>query len=199
MDDPPDPPDTETPSDIPTGEEVTKWLGDIRLTPEQHQQIKDIVHGEQFQRIKSFDRRYLVVGTGEDSAAGRRRQLVYELLDTRTDPAAVATQLEDYDLTKEEMDVWVRVFDLLCGHATHISAVIEDFDGGYVWELGLLFAPSYRPKTWVLKRRYTDSETEREHFDNGMAASHTTLLLTGDRAIEWRTEHELRTAVERIP
>jgi hypothetical protein len=91
------------------------------------------------------------------------------------------------------------VFDILCGRATHIVGVIEDFDGGYVWELGLLFAPAYREKTWILKRRYTDEDLERTRFDNGMAASHVKLLLTGDRCCEWENEAELRECAGEIP
>lgn len=53
-----------------------------------------------------------------------------------------ATTLEDYGLTPDEIRLWARAFDILCGRATHIVAVIEDFDGGYVWEMGLLFAPT---------------------------------------------------------
>lgn len=192
-------PETESNSDIPTGDEMTDWLEDIQITPDQHQLVKDIVHGDQLQQIKSFDRRYLVIGTGEESGASQRRELVYEQLDNRSHPEAVATQLEDYKPTRDEMELWVRVFDILCGQVTHITAVIEDFDGGYVWELGLLFAPSYRPKTWVLKRHYADPDIERERFNNGMAASHTKLLLTGDRAFEWQTEQELLRAVKKIP
>jgi hypothetical protein len=40
--------------------------------------------------------------------------------------------------------------------------VFEDFDGGYVWELGLTFSPSYRPKTWILKRAYESEEIEKK-------------------------------------
>ena len=57
--------------------------------------------------------------------------------------------------------------------------MVEEFDGGYVWELGLLFAPPYREKAWVLKRRYPDEEAERDRYDDGMGASHVELLLTG--------------------
>jgi hypothetical protein len=82
---------------------------------------------------------------------------------------------------------------------TQIAAVIEDFDGGYVWELGLIFAPSYREKAWILKRRYQDEKTEREQYANGMAISHVELLLTGERAREWTDTAELREAVSKIP
>lgn len=185
---------------MPAKEQVVDELADgISLSPAEHERVKNLVHGQQFQRIKGFDRRYLVVGTGEDDEAGERRQFVYDRLDSRTNPPAVATQLEDYDLRKDEMRLWVRVFDILCGMCTQIVAVIEDFEGGYVWELGLIFAPTYRKKTWILKRRYQDQETERERFANGMAISHVKLLLDGERAQEWIDAEELRDVVQSIP
>lgn len=181
------------------GELLDELTDGISLTPEENEQIKDLVHGPQFQRIKGYDRRYLVVGAGDGDDAATRRQFVYDLLDGRDDPPATATQLEDFGLTGEDIRLWVRVFDILCGICTHISAVIEDFDGGYVWELGLLFAPEYREKTWVLKRAYESEEREREHYDNGMAASYVELLLTGERAQEWTDREELERAVSTIP
>lgn len=185
---------------LPEESELLEGLTEeISLTPEENERIKDTVHGPQFQRIKGYDRRYLVVGAGDDDDAATRRQFVYDLLDSREDPPATATQLEDFGLTGEDIRLWVRVFDILCGVCTHISAVIEDFDGGYVWELGLLFAPEYREKTWVLKRAYETEEREREHYDNGMAASYVELLLTGDRAQEWTDREELERAVSTIP
>ncbi|MFC6717533.1 hypothetical protein ACFQGT_04390 [Natrialbaceae archaeon GCM10025810] len=185
--------------EIPSEEAVLDELEGITLTPTEHQRVKDVVNGELLERVKGYDRRYLVAGAGGVTGAATRRQLVYDLLDARTDPPAVATQLEDFGLTPEEIRLWTRVFDVLCGMSTHVVAVIEDFDGGYVWELGLLFAPSYREKTWVLKRRYPDEETERERYDNGMGASHVKLLLTGPRAHEWSNTDDLRAAVDEIP
>ena len=186
-------------SKVPGGEEVIAEIEAISLTPSEHQRIKDLVNGEQMNRIKGHDRRYLVVGAGGETGAATRRRIVYDLLDARTDPPAVSMRLEDFGLTPEEIRLWTRVFDILCGRATHIVGVIEDFDGGYVWELGLLFAPSYREIVWVLKRRYRDEKTEREQYDNGMAASHVRLLLTGERCYEWVDEDELRNVVEEIP
>lgn len=186
-------------SEIPSEEELLDEIAGIRLAPSEHQRVKDLVNGEQLKRIKGRDRRYLVAGADGETGAATRRQLVYDVLDARTDPPTIATQLEDFGLTPEEIRLWTRVFDILCGMATHIVTVIEDFDGGYVWELGLLFAPSYREKVWVLKRRYSDEETERERYDNGMSASHVELLLTGPRAYEWVDDDELRDAVDEIP
>lgn len=186
-------------SAIPAEDELVAELEAVSLTPSEHQRIKDLLNGEQMNRIKGHNRRYLVVGAGGEAGAATRRGIVYDLLDSRTDPPSVAMQLEDFGLTPEEIRLWTRVFDVLCGRATHVVGVIEDFDGGYVWELGLLFAPSYRNKVWVLKRRYPDEETERERYANGMAASHVELLLTGDRSHEWVDADELRNVVDEIP
>lgn len=185
--------------EIPDEDAILAGLTDVQLTPSEHQRVKDLVNGDRLDSIKGHERRYLVAGAGGDSDAASRRQLVYDRLDSRRDPAAVAMQLEEFGLTPEEIRLWTRVFDILCGMATHIVAVIEDFDGGYIWELGLLFAPSYRENTWVLKRRYPDDETEREKYDNGMSASHVKLLLTGPRAHEWVDVDDLRDAVDHVP
>ena len=69
----------------------------------------------------------------------------------------------------------------------------------YLCPLFIVFAPSYREKTWVLKRVYSDETREREKYENGMAASYVKLLLSGDRAVEWSTETELEQAVSKIP
>ncbi|WP_159904852.1 hypothetical protein [Salinirussus salinus] len=185
--------------EIPDEDEILEGLTEIQLTPSEHQRVKDILNGDLLDDLKSHERRYLVAGAGGDTGAASRRQLVYERLDGRTGPPAVAAQLEDFGLPPEEIRLWTRVFDILCGMATHIVAVVEDFDGGYVWELGLLFAPLYREKAWVLKRRYPDDDTEREKYDNGMGASHVELLLTGSQAYEWVDTDDLRDVVDEIP
>lgn len=186
-------------TEIPSKETLLDELTGLRLTPSEHQRIKDLVHGELLDEIKRYERRYLVVGAGGETDTERRRMLVYDMLNDRTDPPAVAMRLEDLELTSDEITLWTRVFDILCGMSTQIVTGIEDFDGGYVWELGLLFAPSYRDKTWVLKRTYPDPETERSRYANGMAASHIAVLLTGDRAFEWNNTTELQNKVTEIP
>ena len=183
---------------FPDQADLVAGLEEITLTPAEHQRIKNLVN-EDLDELKGYERRYLNVGAGGDADTARRRELVYELLDGRTNPPATAFTLEDFGFTTDEIRLWCRAFDILCGRATHIVAVIEDFDGGYVWELGLLFAPSYREKAWVLKRRYEDGETERNRYENGMAISHVELLLTGPRCHEWTDSRELRAAVQEIP
>lgn len=196
--DPENPEDGEAESlDLPPEGEPYSRVEGIDLTPEEHQQVKDIAHGERLREIKQHERKYLVVGEGSDDGLADRRQVVYDLLDDRRSPPSVAFQLEDFGIEEEKL--WARIFDILCGQATWIVSVLEDFDGGYVWELGLLYAPSYRDKVWVLRRRYPDPEVDREKFENGMAHSHIERLLESDRCIEWASEAELREAVEDIP
>lgn len=185
-------------SAFPSQGELVDELKNVSLSPTEHQRIKDLVNRD-LDNIKGYDRRYLSVGAGGTTGAATRRKTVYDLLDDRTNPPAVAFRLEDYGLTRDEIRLWARAFDILCGRATHIVAVIEDFDGGYVWELGLLFAPPYREKAWVLKRKYDTPQTEREKYENGMAASHVKLLLTGPRCCEWGDADDLRDAVREIP
>lgn len=184
---------------VPEKNEIIPEVESITLSPQEHQQLKDLINGEQTTRIKGHDRRYLVVGAGGESGAATRRMTVYDRLDARTNPPAVAFRLEDIGLTPEEIRIWTRAFDILCGMATHIVAVLEDFAGGYVWELGLMFSPDYRGKAWILKRRYEDATVEREKYDNGMAISHVKLLLTSDRCHEWTDIGELRDAITEIP
>lgn len=186
-------------SSVPSEEAILDEIEGVSLTPTEHERVKDLVHGDHLQDIKRHDRRYLVVGAGGESGAATRRMTVYELLDARSNPPATAFRLEDFGLTPDEIRLWTRVFDILCGQASHIVAVLEDFDGGYVWELGLLFAPSYRDKTWTLKRRYPDPKVEREKYDNGMAASHVQLLLTGPHCHEWVDVEDLPDVVAEIP
>ncbi|ELY33810.1 hypothetical protein C500_01253 [Natrialba magadii ATCC 43099] len=185
-------------STAPSQDELLDKLENVSLSPTEHQRIKDLVNRD-LTEIKGYDRRYLSVGAGGTTGAATRRKIVYELLDGRTDPPAVAFRLEDYGLTPDEIRLWARAFDILCGRATHIVAVIEDFDGGYVWEMGLLFAPPYREKAWILKRKYDDPQTEREKYENGMAASHVELLLTGPRCFGWADTDDLRDSVSEIP
>ena len=186
-------------SEIPGEDEIMAEVEGIQLSPAQHQRIKDLVNGEKMARIEGHNRRYLVAGAGGETGAATRRDTVYQLLDNREDPSAIAMKLEEFGLTPDEIELWTRVFDILCGRATHIVGVLEDFDGGYVWELGLMFSSLYREKVWVLKRRYLDPGVEREKYANGMAASHVRALLTGDRGHEWTDADDLREAVEEIP
>jgi hypothetical protein len=172
----------------------------LKPTPEQHERLKDGLHGELFADIRRADRRYLVVGSGSD-ASGNRRQTVCALLEERRD--AIAFRLEDFGFTGDELDLWAPAFDILSEMSSIIVGIIEDYDGGHVWELGYLYhyQTTVRDVLWVLKRVYDTEATMRERYDNGMAASHLAALekAIADRVVEWTNPDELPEAVEAVP
>ena len=172
----------------------------LSLTPEQHQRLKDGLHGARFNDIRRASRRYLVVGSGSGES-GARRQRVCARLDDRRD--AVAFRLEEFGFDADDLDIWAPAFEVLSAQATWVVGVIEDFDGGHVWELGYLYRQqtSVRDVLWLLKRVYDDPETQRAQYENGMAASHLAALeaAVGDRVVEWSTLDELESAIEQIP
>ncbi|MFD1597538.1 aminopeptidase [Halobellus rarus] len=172
----------------------------LSLTPEQHQRLKDGLHGARFDDIRRASRRYLVVGSGS-SESGERRRRVCSRLDDRRD--AVAFRLEEFGFDADDLDLWAPAFEVLSAQATWVVGVIEDFDGGYVWELGYLYRrqTSVRDVLWLLKRVYDDLEEQRAQYENGMAASHLAALeaAVGERVVEWSTLDELDSAVDRIP
>lgn len=172
----------------------------LRPTPEQHERLKDALHGGSFKEIKRSDRRYLVIGSGE-GAPGRRRRRVRDLLDDR--PGAAAFQLEDFGLDEDELALWAPAFEVLAEMASHVVGVLEDFDGGYVWELGYLYRRQTRVRDvlWLLKRIYGSADEMRRRYDNGMAASHLAALenVADDRVVHWEAPADLPDAVARIP
>ncbi|WP_415381990.1 aminopeptidase [Halosimplex sp. TS25] len=186
---------------VDEGELVDASPDALSLTPAQHERLKDHLHGDRLDDIKYSDRRYLVVGRGGDDGPGRRRTLVRDLLDERRE--ATGFMLEDFGLSGDEIDLWAPAFEILCAQATHVVGVLEDYDGGHVWELGYLYHQQSRVRDilWLLKRVYGDESTERERYDNGMAASHLAALerAAGERVVTWDDESSLRRAVGEIP
>lgn len=173
----------------------------LRPTPHQHEQLKDQLHGEQFQEIKRAERRYLVVGRSGEEGPGKRRLQVCRQLDARR--RASAFRLEDFGFTGDDLDLWAPAFDILSSMASRIVGVLEDFDGGHVWELGYLYhhQDHVRDVLWLLKRTYGSEDRMRAKYDNGMAASHLAALeeAAGDRLLRWHDEDDLADAVREIP
>ncbi|QLH83723.1 aminopeptidase [Halosimplex pelagicum] len=173
----------------------------LTLTPQQHERLKTHLHGERLNDIQYSDRRYLVVGRGGDDGPGRRRRRVRDQLDDRRE--ATAFMLEDFGLSGDEIDLWAPAFEILCEQATHVVGVLEDYDGGHVWELGYLYHEQSRVRDalWLLKRAYESDERRRERYDNGMAAAHLAALerAAGERVVHWRGESDLRRAVREVP
>ncbi len=174
----------------------------LRPTPEQHEKLKsELYRGDRFDAIRRAKRRYLIVGRGGTEGPGKRREQVCRQLDSRRD--ASAFRLEDFGFTGADLELWAPAFDVLSAMASHIVGVLEDFDGGHVWELGFLYHHQrhVRDALWLLKRLYESEEEMREKYDNGMAASHLAALekAAGDRVITWSEEKELPDAVCEIP
>ncbi|MFO7926981.1 MAG: hypothetical protein ACQET5_08705 [Halobacteriota archaeon] len=86
---------------------------------------------------------------------------------------------------------------------SHIVGVLEEYDGGHVWELGFLCRQetTVRDRLWILERVHDDATLHRERYDNGMAASHLTMLenAVSERVLTWRDAGELFEAVESLP
>ncbi|WP_306061757.1 aminopeptidase [Natronococcus wangiae] len=174
--------------------------GRLNPTPEQHERLKNGLHGELFTDIRRADRRYLVIGRGSGEP-GERRRKVCELLDERR--GAIAFRLEDFGFTGDELDLWAPAFDILSEMSSSTVGVLEDYDGGHVWELGYLYRyqTTVRNAFWMLKRVYDGEAEMRERYDNGMAASHLTALeeAVSDRVITWEHPEDLPEAVKSIP
>ena len=155
----------------------------------------------QFDEIKRANQRYLVVGHGGDDEAGRRRQQVCEQLDERR--GAAAFRLEDFGFTGDDLGLWAPAFDILPAMASHVVGVLENFDGGHVWELGYLYhqQADVRDLLWLLKRVYDSKERMREEYENSMAASRLAALeaTAGERVLEWSNEGDLTDTVAEIP
>jgi hypothetical protein len=189
------------PEDAPDDEpDLARRLDDITLTPSQHDRLKSTVYSSQrLQEFRTIEDRYLVAGAGESAPGNRheRRTAVRDRLAAREN--ATALFLEGLGIGRSEVALWCRAFDILCAESSWTVAVIEAHDGGVVWELGLLFAYEYREKTWVLKRRYDDTDTERERYNNPMAASQSQTLQHAERLLEWSDRTELLKRVNELP
>ncbi|WP_241981570.1 hypothetical protein [Halorubrum sp. GN11_10-6_MGM] len=141
-----------------------------------------------------------MVGSGSGEQ-GQRRRRVCARLDDRRD--AVGFRLEGFGFDADDLDLWAPAFEVLAAQATWIVGVIEDFDGGHVWELGYLYRQqtAVRDVLWLLKRVYDDPADERANYDNGMAASHLAALeaAVDERVLEWATVAELDRVTDRVP
>ena len=173
------------------------------LSPEQNQRILDAIYNKaQLTSLKNTDRTYLVFGPGEGKEEEyMRRKKVRDKLDKR--PNAEAYFLEDFDLTEDDMDVWCHGFNQLAGLSSDAVGVFEEYNGGYVWEMGLLFSRDYNDEDidrWFLKREYEDEEKSREKYDNSMAYSDLKSMekTVADQLLKWKTEEELMEKVDEI-
>ena len=176
---------------------MERELPEFELTPAEHQRLKRALFTEDWTRLGRFEERYFVCGSGSDDAAGARRELATDRLEARA--GATAFRLEDFGLTGADLDLWWRAFDILCGRATTIAVVLEDFHGGYASEMAYLWTPEYRDRTWLLMRIYADEATMRERYDDPMARSCAIAFDREGRRLEWTDPAGFLAVLERVP
>jgi len=88
------------------------------------------------------------------------------------------------DDTLQAWENWTTQFKIYADRTTHIVGIFEHSDGGHEWEAGYLDHQKYRPKTYVLKRRYPSLEPKEEPFD-GMMAHYMILVDRRGQLFEW--------------
>jgi hypothetical protein len=188
--DPPESPDN--------SDELEDTIDSNSLPPAQYEQLKDTVYdSDRLSAFRQPNSRYLVAGAGKSYPDRyERRVAVRDQLDSR--PDTIATFLEDFDLGSDNVALWFRIFDILCGEATHIVAVLEAYEGGIVTELGCIAQFSYRDKAWVLKRHYDTKETRPDQYQNSMAGSVVAELNELNQQMTWRDEEELLDKTRKI-
>jgi len=172
----------------------------VSLTPNRYEQLKKLVHGnDTFAKITSAEKRYLIIGRGRGEMRHKKR--VKELLGSRR--SAITFEFEEFKPKTDDIGLWPPVFDLFSKTATHIVGVVEDYDGGGVWDMGLLYhrQSHVHDSLWILKRVYDNQNINHERYGSGKAASRLGALeeAVEDRVIKWQTEEDLRDAVKEIP
>ncbi|MFH5801569.1 hypothetical protein [Haladaptatus sp. CMAA 1911] len=182
--------------ELPEGTDFIDMEG-LAFTPEEHERLKSLLHGEKFKQIAYSDQRYLVLGAGGTDEKSSRPLSIYDILGNR--PNSISFRLEDFGLISDEIALWAAAYENLCETATHIVLVIEDYEGDYVWEMGYLYHSTIRKKVWALQRDYGSEKENRKRYNNGMAASHLRLLLNADRTFRWEDSNELKEKTENIP
>lgn len=173
-------------------EETAEYSGKETFTPDEHQQLKDAVFDEEFQRLLRADSAYFVLGNYDDGPRERRLELVKRELEG---PASVAFLMKDIP---EGWEFWPVKFQVLASRASWIVPVLEDSEGSHHWESGNLFQETYRSRVYVLKREYDTEAEEHEHF-SAMVSDFVSLIDRDDRVCFWTTEDELFVCIESVP
>lgn len=164
-----------------------------RISPEQHQDLKDAVFGEKFKELVFADASYFVLGSyGE--AEKERLLLVKDELQTRE--GAYAFLMNEMP---EAWEYWTTKFVIFANRADYVVGVFEHNRGGHEWEAGQLDRPDYRPKTHILKRQYDSQDREREHFDAMFSHYLTKMDDQLGQVYCWTDESELKERLEEIP
>lgn len=174
-------------------EKTRRYSGKDRISPDEHQRLKDAVFGERFREIVFADVTYFVLGSYADDEK-RLLLLVRDELRRRRDAYAFLM-----DEMPEAWDYWTTKFRIFADRADYLVGVFEHNRGGHEWEAGRLDDEQYRPKTHVLKREYSTQAQERSHFDGMIADYFRKLDDQFGQLHRWTTEDELLDRLERVP
>jgi hypothetical protein len=164
-----------------------------RLSPEQYQDLKDAVFGEQFSELVLSDASYFVLGSYGSDEKKRLLLVRDELRERAGSYAFLMSEMPD------AWEYWTTKFAIFADRADYVVGVFEHNRGGHEWEAGHLDHPEYRSKTHVLKRQYDTEEREREQFDAMFAHYLTKLDEQLGRVYRWSTEDELLARLEDVP
>lgn len=164
-----------------------------RISPEQHQDLKDAVFGEKFGDMLFADVSYFVLGSYGNEEKERLLLVRDEL---RARDGAYAFLMSEMP---EAWEYWTTKFVIFANRADYVVGVFEHNRGGHEWEAGQLDRPEYRPKTYVLKREYDSKEQERVHFDAMFAHYLAKMDEQLGQVYHWTDEAELMERLEDVP
>lgn len=164
-----------------------------RLSPEQHQDLKDAVFGETFREMLFADVSYFVLGSYGDEEKERLLLVRDEL---RARDGAYAFLMNEMP---EAWEYWTTKFVIFANRADYVVGVFEHNRGGHEWEAGQLDRAEYRPKTHLLKREYDSEERERAHFDAMFAHYLAKMDEQLGQVYHWTDEAELIECLEDVP
>lgn len=164
-----------------------------RISPEQHQDLKDAVFGEEFGEVLFADVSYFVLGS-YGTEEKERLWFVRDELGARDGAYAFLM-----DEMPDAWESWTTKFVIFANRVDYVVGVFEHNRGGHEWEAGQLDRAEYRPKTHVLKRKYDSEESEREHFDAMFADYLSKMDEQLGQVYYWRDETELIECLAKVP
>lgn len=164
-----------------------------RISPEQHQKLKDAVFDEKFGEVLFSDTSYFVLGSYDDD---EKERLVLVRDELRERDGAFAFLMSEMP---EAWEYWTTKFVIFANRADYVVGVFEHNRGGHEWEAGQLDRVEYRPKTYILKREYGSEERERAHFDAMFAHYLSKMDQQLGHVYHWTSEDELTARLEGVP
>jgi len=190
------PPGEPSPTDVI--DDLSDYLRDRSLTPEEYERLKHAV--AELAPVFEHDCSYFVLGSYGDPEI-RRLQLVKDRLNRRRDTYAFLM----VDVRREWTNTYLK-FRILADYVDGIVGVAEHDSGGFLVEQGMFVADEeYFGKTHVCKREYdgldaadldTDADPEKPY--SGMQEPIFDMLDEAGRLHRWETGADLVDCVAEI-